>query len=192
MINFEETTRDPHELLSVRLISGQRIDIKRKNVVGYCTCALHPGAISKDIFLGHRCLEKNCFYFQRNPVGSYLKDLEDKQRRKALEKELRREKKERERAEESELNALKESWQVFLDNYGYDMEIIRVERDREKKNHFRIFYVSDRKYADGNMYYYFICELKFRHPHWKFQLRHIKDVNGRFLSSGEFHSLKIA
>ena len=82
------------------------------------------------------------------------------------------------------LRVLTESWQEYLDDMDSDMYIVRVAK--ETPSLYKIFYVSDNRFADGNRYPHFLDTLKFVHPHYRIQLRHIRDVDGHFVTTSEY------
>lgn len=65
-----------------------------------------------------------------------------------------------------------------------DMYIVRVAKDAPSV--YRVFYVSDNSFADGNRYPDFLDTLKFLHPHYRINLRHIRDVDGHFVTTDEY------
>lgn len=65
-----------------------------------------------------------------------------------------------------------------------DMYIVRVAKDAPSV--YRIFYVSNNSFADGNRYPVFLDTLKFLHPHYRINLRHIRDVDGHFVTTDEY------
>lgn len=75
-------------------------------------------------------------------------------------------------------------WQDYLDEIDSDMEIIRIEKDPSKE--YRIFYVSDNRFADGNLFPDFLKFLKAQNPRWRIVLRHIRDIDGHFVTRDEF------
>ena len=64
------------------------------------------------------------------------------------------------------------------------MYIVRVAKDAPSV--YRIFYVLDNRFADGNRYPAFLETLKFLHPHYRINLRHIRDVDGHFVTYDEY------
>ena len=64
------------------------------------------------------------------------------------------------------------------------MYIVRVVRDAPSV--YRIFYVSDNRFADGNRYPAFLEALKSLHPQYRIILRHIRDVDGHFVTYDEY------
>ena len=86
--------------------------------------------------------------------------------------------------EEADLKALSESWQSYLNDMESDMMIVRVAKDAPSV--YSIFYDSDKRFADGNRYPDFLETLKFVHPHYRINLRHIRDVDGHFVTTDEY------
>ena len=145
---------NPEAIVDVRLLTGIRTQMRRGKIVGQCRNSLHPGAIDKGLFKSHDCLGKKCFYFQANPVSFYLESLEEEKRAKKQHKDQLRTEKQKKLEEENELKRIQQLWQEYLDEIDSDMEIIRIERDPAKE--FRIFYVSDNRFADGNLFPVFL------------------------------------
>ena len=48
-----------NELIKIKMLTGEVIQIKRKNVIGWCHHTLHKGAINRSILEKHDCLGKN-------------------------------------------------------------------------------------------------------------------------------------
>ena len=176
--------RYEHEIVTVKMLGGEVIDIKRGKIVGWCHHSLHKGAMNKAILTQHDCLGKNCPYLQRNPESPFWaareRERESKEKRKA---EIKAEK--QRRAEEAEnLRGLTERWQSYLDELGSDMLLVRVEKEAPAR--YKLFYVSDNPFADGNRYPAFLGRLKAEHPGFRIVLRHIRDVDGHFVTREEY------
>ena len=86
--------------------------------------------------------------------------------------------------EANSLRELAESWQACLDEMASDMLIVRVARDSPSR--YKIFYVSENRFADGNRYPEFLETLKLAHPQYYISLRHIRDVDGHFVTRDEY------
>ena len=175
---------NPEEVIDVRLLTGNWTQMRRGKIVGQCRNSLHPGAIDKGLFKSHDCLGKKCFYFQENPVSFYLEALEEEKRAKKQHKDQIRIEKQKKLAEENDLKCIQYYWQDYLDEIDSDMEIIRIEKEPSKE--YRIFYVSDNRFADGNLFPDFLKFLKAQNPRWKIVLRHIRDIDGHFVTRDEF------
>ena len=169
------------ETINARLITGECVSIKRGGVVGWCHSTQHPGALSKQLLKEHECVEKSCFRLERNCQSPYWAALEERKREREERKEKLRAEKLRKATEERELRQLRDCWQSYLDDMGSDMYIVRVLRDTPAR--FRVFYVSDNAFADGNRYPEFLDVLKFLHPYYKINLRHIRDSDGSFVTN---------
>ncbi len=172
------------EHVNFRLITGCYLHLERGDIVGFCHNKTHPGAITKNICKSHDCLGKQCFYFEQNPVSFYLASLEREKRIKEKKKDQIRMKKQKKLAEENDLRMIQESWQEYLDSIDSDMEIIRIEKDPSKE--YRIFYVSDNRFADGNLFPEFLKKLRTENPRWRIVLRHIRDIDGHFVTKDEY------
>ena len=172
------------EIVKARMLTGETISIKKRNILGWCHHKMHKGAVNKALLEQHDCLGKNCPYLERNCQCSYWASLAAQQAAKAARKEKIREEKRQQAAEEEHLIQLSESWQSYLDDMESDMYIVRVAKDAPSV--YRIFYVSDNRFADGNRYPAFLETLKFLHPHYRINLRHIRDVDGHFVTYDEY------
>ena len=67
-----------------------------------------------------------------------------------------------------------------------DLYIVRVQK--EHPGFYKLFYVSDNSFADGNRYPEFLETLRHLHPFWRVHLRHIRDVDGHFVTKDEYFS----
>ena len=63
-----------------------------------------------------------------------------------------------EAATEAVLQNLAELFQSYIDDAGYAMQIVRV--DAERANRYRVFYVSEYPYADGDRFPKFLETVK--------------------------------
>lgn len=155
-------------------------------VVGWCRYNQHPGALTARILKEHQCLEKQCRHFRKNGDALYWKLREEEARKKEQKKLERQAQKVKEKEEAENLRILRETWQSYLDDMESDMYIVRIAR--ETPSLFCIFYVSDNRFADGNRYPEFLETLKFFHPYYRIKLRHIRDVDGHFVTTQEYFS----
>lgn len=119
---------DPDEVISTEMITGEVIQIKRRNVVGWCHNSIHKGALNKSLLQEHDCLGKNCHFLARNCQSSFWKDLELKQKAKEKRKSNARWEKAKKYIEEDELRSLNDEWQSWLDDMESDMFIVRLEK----------------------------------------------------------------
>ena len=172
------------EIVKMKMLTGEVIPIKRKNVLGWCHHKMHKGAVNRALLEEHDCLGKNCPFLERNSKSSYWDNLAAQQKAKEELKKKLREKKRQQAAEDEHLVQLSENWQSYLDDMESDMYIVRVAKDAPSV--YRIFYVSDNSFADGNRYPDFLDTLKFLHPHYRINLRHIRDVDGHFVTTDEY------
>ena len=172
------------EIVKVKMLTGETIPIKNKNLLGWCHHGMHKGAVNRAIMEQHDCLGKKCPYLERNPKSPYWANLVAQQKAKEAQKEKIREQKRQQAAEEEHLQFLTDNWQSYLDDMDSDMYIVRVAKDAPSV--YRIFYVSDNRFADGNRYPDFLDTLKFLHPHYRINLRHIRDVDGHFVTTDEY------
>lgn len=174
------------EIVTVKMLTGETVSIKQKRILGWCHHRIHKGAVTRTIMKQHDCLGKNCPYLERNANSPYWANLVAQKKAKENRKEKIRAQKQQQAAEEEHLIQLLESWQSYLDDMESDMYIVRVAKVAPSV--YRIFYVSDNSFADGNRYPAFLETLKFLHPHYRINLRHIRDVDGHFVTYDEYVS----
>ena len=82
------------------------------------------------------------------------------------------------------LQYLADFWQSGLDQMESDMYIVRIEEENAFR--YRVFYVSDNPFADGNRFSAFLDLVKASHPQHSVNLRHIRDVDGHFVTRDEY------
>lgn len=177
-------TEQRNEVIKVRLLTDEVIPIKRKNIVGWCTYKLHKGAINKALLEEHQCLEKNCGFLIKNELGTYWLAQEQAAAEKKRRKEQIKQEKAKADALQQKMQNLAADWQKKLDEIGSDMYIVRVER--ETRTRYRVFYVSDNAFADGNRFPEFVDMVRREHPGKSVNMRHIRDVDGHFVTRDEY------
>ena len=64
------------------------------------------------------------------------------------------------------------------------MQIVRV--DAEAKNRYRVFYVSENPFADGDCFPDFLDAVRSCFPEYLIRLRHIRDMDGHFVTIEEY------
>ena len=175
-------------LVNVRLITGLHVEMQRRNIVGCCHCATHPGKLTKQLMLDHNCIEKECRYFEKYDYASYWRGKQQIQQAKERKREEQKKVKEREKLQSERLKSIQQEMQVILDDLSYSMEIIRLEQIEAKR--YKVFYVSDYPFADGNRFPDFLGAIYATHPGWRIWLQHIKDMDGRFVTRSMYHAIK--
>ena len=173
-----------NEVIRARMLDGSVTNIKRGKIIGWCHHYLHEGAITKTILSEHDCLNKNCPYLERNCQSPFWAELELKKESKEKRKAKIKAEKMQRAIETSELNNLAAIWQSYLDDMDSDMLIVLVTK--ESPNRYKIFYVSENRFADGNRYPLFLDTLKEVHTNYRITLRHIRDVDGHFVTREEY------
>ena len=172
------------EPVKARLLGNQWALLPETRIVGCCHNRLHPGKLTKGLMIQHDCLGKNCRHFEKYEDAGYWKERDRQEKEKEKNKRLRRVKKEQEAAEEAAHQALAALFQSYIDDAGYQMQIIRV--DMERRNQYRVFYVSEYPFADGNRFPEFLETVRFFFPFYRLNLRHIRDVDGHFVTIEEY------
>lgn len=190
--NGQEGTASPRpvkkKLISVRLLGNRWIEITNVKIVGYCHNLIHPGKLTRKIMEEHDCLGKNCKFFEKNNESTYWVAEENRKREKEQRKQIQRAEKEAAQKLEDELAELKDLFQSYADDAGYAMLIVRLEKERT--NRYKVFYVSENPFADGNRFPDFLSTIKFFFPQTSINLRHIRDVDGHFVTITEYLSRK--
>ena len=144
----------------------------------------HPGKLTKRLMTQHDCLGKNCRHFEKYEDAGYWKECDRKKEQKQTARQLQRIKRKQEAATEAVLLNLAELFQSYIDDAGYAMQIVRV--DTERINRYRVFYVSEYPFADGNRFPKFLETAHFFFPDYRLNLRHIRDVDGHFVTIEEY------
>ena len=180
----EKLNRYTKEIIKTKMLTGEVIQIRRGHVLGWCHHKMHPGAVSKAIMDEHDCLGKNCPFLERNCQSPFWPAYEAQKRAKEERKEMIREEKRKKAIEATELQTLTENWRSYLEEMDSDMQIVRVTKDSPYA--YRVFYVSDNAFADGNRYPDFLETLRYLHPYHRITLRHIRDVDGHFVTRSEY------
>ena len=85
---------------------------------------------------------------------------------------------------EDELEETRELFQSYADALEYELFIVRLQK--ESKNHYKVFYVSENRFADGNRFPNFLDTIKHYFPKLRIELRHIRDVDGHFVTIDEY------
>ncbi len=129
----------------VRVACGGEALVRTDAILGYCHCAEHRGFVTKNVFDGHDCLKKGCFYFEKFENCPCWERAEARKKQAERERALRKERKREEREREIFRAAVKARAQEWCDLLGYPIVISSVlER---AAGEFTVFFVSD---AFGN------------------------------------------
>lgn len=176
------------KLISARLLGNQWVEITNVKIVGCCHNLIHPGKLTRKLMEEHDCLGKNCKFFEKYRESTYWAAEENRKRQKEQRKQIQQAQKEAARKLEDELAELKDLFQSYADDAGYAMYIVRLEKERT--NRYKVFYVSENSFADGNRFPDFLSTIKFFFPRASINLRHIRDVDGHFVTITEYLSRK--
>lgn len=172
-------------VIGVKLVDGTRLMVRRNNIVGCCRCHLHPGKLTKRLMLEHDCIGKRCGFFEKNEHASYWVGQQVKAKNKHTARNHQRAVQYQKERIQEHLHNIQADMQHAFNRLGYTVEIVRIER--LSKTQYRVFYVSDNPFADGNRFPDFFAEMHRRYPSWRLDLRHIKDVDGHFVTREEYH-----
>ena len=163
------------DIILVKLISKKMECIKRDNYVGYCHYTPHRGVLTKTLLKNHECLEKGCFYFEKNKDNPYVDNV--KQSEKAQKQEKKTAKKlNKQKKRKAEL--LKENIQEIADISRLDIRIISVREITERKH--IIYYISREARDDRREYVNLLIALRCVSK-GHYEMRHIKDINGNYV-----------
>ena len=55
---------------------------------------------------------------------------------------------------------------------------------------FKIFYVSENPFRDGNCFPNFLSLIQEKHPRYRILMRHIQDLQGHFVTIEEYAQIK--
>lgn len=181
--------RQPEKkIVMAKLLGDQWIEIANTKIVGCCHNTLHPGKLTRKIMDEHDCIGKNCCFFEKYSGSSFWLAQEAKKRRKAEKKAAQQLQKEASRKLEEELEQLKNLLQSYANDSVHKMVIIRIEK--ELPNRYKLFYVSEFPFADGNRFPDFLQTVKGSFPLYRIQLRHIRDVDGHFVTTDEYAAVR--
>ena len=156
------------DVIKVKVLGNKVIPVANKRIVGYCQNILHSGMLTRKLMEEHDCLGKQCRHFVKYENAGYWQE---------------RLRKQQEAAEAEELEELRVLFQSYADEADYTMQIIRVKKSQEG---IYVFYVSDYPFADGNRFPDFITSVQFFFPHCRIILRHLMDLDGRFLTREDY------
>jgi len=176
------------KVITARLLGNRWVEITNDKIVGCCHSMIHPGKLTRKIMEEHDCVGKNCRFFEKYADSSYWVAEENRKMQKQLRKQAQQAEKLAAQKLEEELDELKNLFQSYADDAGYIMHIVRLEKERP--NRYKVFYVSENSFADGNRFPDFLSTVRFFFPGYSIQLRHIRDVDGHFVTIAEFLTRK--
>lgn len=177
-----------NEVVNVRLLSGSRIQIRRKLLVGCCHNRIHPGKLTQKLMEDHNCLGKGCRFFEKYETADYWRELARKTAVKQNVRQQRNRQKEQAQQQEAALLSLKDQFQTYADDAGYVIKIIRVQE--EKKGILKIYYVSENRFRDGNLFPNFLSRIRKEYPRYSILMRHIQDLDGCCVTIEEYDRLR--
>lgn len=163
------------EYIETKLITGDRLYISKKSVVGYCHFSEHKGSITKTLLKKHECVAKGCHYFEKYKDNPYWKGFEQVQAAKHIRRETaRRIKKEEEKQRKEWIDTA----QKIADDLEYELKVITIKKIPHKNNYI-LFYLS--KVSKNDWYLYFELAKAFGAKlGGRVELRHIVDVDGYY------------
>jgi hypothetical protein len=136
----------------------------------------------------HDCLGKQCKFFEKYPDGQYWISQERKRQKKDQRKAAQQRHKQETRRLADELAETKALFQSYADALYYEFFIVQLQK--EGRNHYKVFYVSENRFADGNRFPDFLDAIYSSFPGCRIELRHIRDVDGHFVTIDEYWARK--
>lgn len=183
------SSKAPQKTIVVaRLLGNQRISISKSKLVGCCHNMIHPGKLTAKMMNEHDCLGKQCRFFEKYEDSAYWIAQEQKRQEKDKRKAAQQQRKQEAQRLEEELEETRELFQSYADAFDYEMFIVRLQK--ETKNHYKVFYVSENRFADGNRFPHFLDTIKYYFPKYRIALRHIRDMDGHFVTIDEYIARK--
>ena len=176
------------EMIKARLLGGNIVEIRRGKIVGFCHNLSHPGKLTKGILDEHRCLAKQCPFLERYEDAPFWIQRKAKKLAKHRSRQCRKERKALLNAEVESMAALRVEFQKFADTTNSEMEIIRVERPNLYS--YTVFYVSDNPFEDADRFPQFLDAVRADNNWNRINLRHVKDIDGHFVTCEEYHARK--
>jgi len=173
-----------NEILDTRLLGGQRVEIRRKLLVGCCHNHIHPGKLTRQLMETHDCIGKQCRFFEKYEDALYWQERAQKA---AARQQLKQEKKTQKEREKTSMSYVEE-FQTYADDAGYAMKVVRVQE--EKTRAFKVFYVSENRFRDGNLFPNFLSRIQKEHPARSILMRHIQDMDGHFVTIEEYSNIR--
>lgn len=183
-------TTPPETLQKFRLFDNSIIETYPRKIVGCCHHRIHPGKMTKRLLKQHDCLGKQCKYLERYNTSTYWTELDKKRNKRKSNRLEKQQQRAMELTQKEEMQEIADELQDYADLCDYDIDIIDVRQ--EGMYLFKVFYISDNTYPDGQLYSGLIELASHCHPQWRLLLRHIKDENGRFVTIDEFYARKRA
>lgn len=110
-------------------INGGKCSVGQR--IGYCWLDKHSGYITKQILDEHKCIEKECSFFQKYEDAPYWIE---KEKRKKLRKERKQKEKEKQKSEEKILQLFREKTKT-IDGFAITSVV-------KNGNIFKVSYVS--------------------------------------------------
>ena len=172
----------------VRLLDGNYLAARNlKSMIGYCHYPHHRGFISRNLMESHRCIQKNCPYMEVNESAGYWEAVRGREVGQMRKRKNRAEQKRKNRSEAQKLENLRERFQMYADEYGYPLSVIRVARSDSALT---VFYVSDNSYDDWSSYPLLLERVRKDVPLRNVKFTHIKDAKGRYVTTEEYSRIR--
>lgn len=162
----------------MKLITGDSIFTSKRNVVGHCTCSLHPGVLTRNIAKNHECDIKNCCWLKKYEENPFWKDIEKSRaalvQKRETEKQLKKEQKEK------AANLVKWARKI-ADSMSMPIKVTSVKNELGKKEYV-IFYISDIPSNDSYLYTT-LADMYGWLVDGSVELRHAKDIYGYYATT---------
>ena len=183
-----EPDSDREEIIRVKLLGGEVHFLPCKSVIGCCHNMLHPGKLTRQLLNGHNCLEKQCPFLEKYEDRPFWMAYKKKLLAKSVAKQQKKNKKAKERSKAAMQSRLRDIFQGYADATGTEIIVVRVEP--ANRHTYRVFYVSDNPFLDWNMFPVFLAAVERAFSGQRISLRRIKDMDGHFVTKGEYCARK--
>lgn len=172
------------------MLGGDWIWIHPEKIVGCCHNAIHPGKMTEKMMKQHDCIGKQCRFFEKYEKSTYWLQQKQKQAEKANRKKLKQQEQLRQQAHAEKLLAFHKDLQCFAEQCGYDMKIVSVKQ--ESTYVYKVLYVSGNNFRDAHLFPDLQPLVYRSYPMHHLALRHVRDEDGKFVTTEEFYARRRA
>ena len=168
--------------------AGDReIEMRLDSVLGVCLNWDHPGMIGRSVARNHNCNGKNCPYFVKNELNPYWEAVEIMEENIAAKADKRRESAEKAREQERKKQLICEELRT---EFAAEKDLNIVSLEHLSRNRIIVHYTTDRKEYDLERFLPLLWQIKRKYPSKKFTMVHVKDSNGKYVTTEEFRQIK--
>lgn len=168
------------EVITVCLITGQTLSIKRGKIPGYCHYIHHPGCLTRALIIEHDCLGRACNCLEKFPEHNFWKEPEQMMPKKLPPAEKRRRRREAISAKEETNRKWFAYARSLAESMKCEIEILQIKKV-ENERRIIVYYLSDYSEDDWYLYHDFAKRLG-GYLKAYIELRHIKDMHGNYVT----------